>query len=233
MIVFDLFSVPLYKFVFKDHLVYKEKMMGYLSDPDVYKENTRRNTLCFTKPILHTLPEFSEFKDFAQNSLQLVMKDLGFIPSVQITGIWGTKQGHHGSHHSHQHGNSFLTGVYYLHGNSKHAGTTFHNVHRNHKQIIPEMDPEARLKILDNVQTSFEEGLLYIFPSWLVHDTGRNNIKKTQDSRYILSFNAMPLGQSAHDEFESFNYQDMSKAAEKVPSVIEELKRAKNSIRIR
>lgn len=234
MEVHNLFSIPVYKFEFKDHLIHKEKMMNYLSNDEVYSENTRerRKSLCFTRPILQNIPEFKEFKNFAQLSLQMAMRDLGFVPSVQITGIWATKHLNGGSHHTHQHGNSFLTGVYYLHGNEKHAGTTFHNVHRNHKQIIPEMIPGATLKYLDSVQTTFKEGTLYLFPSWLIHGTDSNNIEQTNDTRHILSFNGMPLGASAHDEFERFDYQDIAKSTTFIPEVVKELKKAKNSIKI-
>jgi uncharacterized protein (TIGR02466 family) len=234
MEVHNLFSIPVYKFEFKDHLIYKEKMMNYLSDDKVYGDNTRNNrkSLCFTRPILQNLLEFKEFKNFAQLSLQIVMRDLGYVPSVQITGIWATKHLGGGSHHTHQHGNSFLTGVYYLHGNEKHAGTTFYNVHRNHKQIIPEMIPGATLKHLDKVETKFKEGILYLFPSWLVHGTDSNDIEHTKDTRHILSFNGMPLGASAHDEFEKFDYQDMEKSTAVIPEIVKELKQAKSVIKI-
>lgn len=233
MKIHNLFSIPLYEFEFKEHQNHKDKMMSYLGHDDVYKENTRENkkNLCFTRPILQHLPEFKEFRDFAQLSLQIVMKDLGYVPSVQITGIWATRHNHQGYHHGHQHGNSFLTGVYYLHGNESHAGTTFYNVHRNHKQIIPEQIPGATLKHLDSTSTTFKEGTLYIFPSWLVHSTSENNIDKTNDTRHILSFNGMPLGPSKHDEFERFDYQDISNSV--IPDIIKDLKRAKSSSKIR
>jgi hypothetical protein len=233
MKIYNLFSIPVYKFEFKDHLYHKEKMMSYLGQDGMYNENTREDkSLCFTRPVLQNVPEFKEFKHFAQLSLQITMRDLGYVPSIQITGIWATKHVHNGSHHRHQHGNSFLTGVYYLHGNEKHVGTTFHNVHSNHRQIVPEMIPGVTLKHLDTVQTTFKEGTLYIFPSWLVHDTGSNDTNVTNDARHVLSFNGMPLGPSAHDEFERFDYQDMSKSKAFIPEIIKDLKKAKSSVKI-
>jgi uncharacterized protein (TIGR02466 family) len=235
MEVHNLFSIPVYKFKFGNHLIHKEKMMNYLNNDEVYRENTRekRKSLCFTRPNLQNIPEFKEFKSFAQLSLQIAMRDLGFVPSIQITGMWATKHHNGGSHHTHQHGNSFLTGVYYLHGNENHAGTTFHNVHRNHKQIVPEMIPGATLRHVDTVQTTFKEGTLFLFPSWLVHGTDTNNTEQTNDTRHILSFNGMPLGASAHDEFEKFDYQDMEKSTAIIPEIVKDLKKAKNWVKIR
>jgi len=131
---------------------------------------------------------------------------LGFLPNIQFTGMWGTRHLNNGSHHRHTHGNSFLAGVYYLHGNEENSGTTFYNTHKYHQAIIPARIKDKHMKIHNSHVTKFEEGVLWIFPAWLEHSTGVNNALMTNTVRTILSFNTMPLGPNNHDEFDRYDY---------------------------
>ena len=206
----NLFAIPLHRFVFEEHASLKAQYMEYLNDNSVYGENTRTNaSLHFTSPNLHKLPLFSKFVDFAQTSLHEAMTDLGWAPSIQITGMWATKHTDNGNHHRHTHGNSFLGGVYYLNGSDNTAGTNFYNVHRHHHQIIPARLPNVNRKILNSWTSRFREGELIIFPAWLEHDTNVNRIASTNTVRHILSFNTMPLGKNTHDEFDRFNFKEV------------------------
>ena len=124
--VYELFSTPIYRFKFSEHQDHKDTMINYLSDPEIYKKNTRPGqSLHFTHPNIHKLELFKQFTNFVQLSLEQVMLDLGHEPHIQITSMWGTKHIEGGNHHRHQHHNSFLAGVYYLNGSSCHSGTRF------------------------------------------------------------------------------------------------------------
>jgi uncharacterized protein (TIGR02466 family) len=207
----ELFSIPLYKFKFEGHKDHKNSFMQYLGNDEIYRKNTTPgNSLNFTSPNLHQQDVFKPFVDFSMNSLKSVMDDLGFLPNIQMTGLWATRHINNGSHHRHTHGNSFLAGVYYLHGTPYNSGTIFYNTHKYHNYIIPAKNPEAHMKIQSIHTTKFEEGCLYIFPSWLEHSTGMNNLAMTNAVRHILSFNAMPLGKTNHDEFDRYDYQEAS-----------------------
>lgn len=206
----NLFSIPLYKFKFAEHDVHKPKIMEYLSNEEVYKANSRRH-LDFSSPNLHKEPVFAEFTNFVMNSLNETMTNLGFVPSIQLTGIWATRHRENGYHHRHTHGNSFLAGVYYLNGTADNSGTTFFNTNK-YNQIIPARQPGSSLRIRNSWASKFEEGTLLIFPSWLEHETNVNRLGTTNAIRHILSFNAMPLGKTTGDEFDRFNYQDVSNA---------------------
>ena len=206
----NLFSVPVYKFRFTEHEIYKNKMMNYLNNDQVYKDNSRGH-IEFTGPNLHKLPEFEEFKSFLMSNLSHVMANLGYVPSLQLTGLWATRHRDNGFHHRHSHGNSFLAGVYYLNGTENNSGTTFFSNNKNN-QIVPARLPKTNLKIRQSWTSKFEEGTLLIFPSWLEHETGVNRMENTNSIRHILSFNAMPLGKTNSDEFDRFNYLDASDA---------------------
>jgi hypothetical protein len=201
------FSIPIYKFKFADHKRLKKEMMEYLLDPAVFEENTIRGRgLQFTAPNLHLMDLYKPIAEFMHTNVNLVMNDLGFVPQTQMTGMWATCQQDNSGHHRHSHGNSFLAGVYYLHGNLSHAGTTFHFPY-NHTHIVPAKNGQP-LKLAKTYTTWFEEGTLYIFPAWLEHGTGLNNVARTGSERYILSFNTMPIGQTNHDVFDRYNYVD-------------------------
>ncbi len=206
----NLFSVPIYKFRFAEHETCKSKIMNYLNNDEVYKDNSRGH-LEFTSPNLHKLPEFEEFKNFVIDSSKEVMTNLGYVPSLQLTGLWATRHREFGFHHRHSHGNSFLAGVYYLNGTSNNSGTTFFNGNRN-TQIVPARLSNRSLKIPYQWTSKFEEGTLLIFPSWLEHETSVNRLEHTNSIRHILSFNIMPLGKTNSDEFDRFNYLDVSDA---------------------
>jgi uncharacterized protein (TIGR02466 family) len=207
----ELFSIPLYKFKFENHKEHKDSFMKYLDNDEIYRKNTRPGSaLNFTSPNLHKEDAFKPFVDFSISSLESVMDDLGFLPNIQMTSMWATKHINQGFHHRHTHGNSFLAGVYYLHGTENNSGTTFYNTHKYSSYIIPAKKPETHMKMHSSHATKFEEGCLYIFPSWLEHSTGMNNLAMTNAVRHILSFNTMPLGKTNHDEFDRYYYQEAS-----------------------
>lgn len=204
----ELFSTPIYKFKYQQHEEHKSAFMHFLSNLDLYKNNTQVGSpLNFTSPNLHVENTFKPFVDFCQTNLESVMQDLGFFPNIQITGMWATRHINNGSHHRHTHGNSFLAGVYYLHGNEYSSGTTFYNPTKYHDYIIPAVDQSKGRKMRGSFNTKFEEGYLYIFPAWLEHSTGVNNMALSNVVRHILSFNTLPLGKTNHDEFDRYDFQ--------------------------
>jgi len=213
MEILNLFPVPVYKFKYNDHDVLKLKAMEYLGNDEAFALNSRKGTgLDFTTPNLHRHPTFKDFANWVHNNTASVMIDLGFHGSLQITALWGTRHRNQVGHHVHQHCNSFLAGVYYLNGSNKNSGTTFYNVDDNHLRMVPGRIPGRPLKIRNEVTMPFEEGTLLIFPSWLKHRVAPNILSETESVRYVLAFNSMPVGMTNSDEFDRYNYQDISSA---------------------
>ncbi|CAK0772710.1 hypothetical protein CCP3SC1AL1_620010 [Gammaproteobacteria bacterium] len=213
-----LFSIPIYKFKYSDHIEFKESVTPFLENEDTWKRvNSLATHIDFTNSNLHKMDAFSPIKNFIQTNIELVMEDLGFQPNIQITGMWGTRHRNAQYHHRHNHGNSFLAGIYYLNGNNN-SGTTFFSPHNSHSQIIP------AVKTVHKMQNSwvnpFQEGTLIIFPSWLEHSTQPNTSKSI---RHILSFNTMPLGPTNTDIFDRYNFQDISNV-KMVESIFDDFK---------
>jgi len=207
----DIFSIPIYKFKFEQHDDLKESFLSYIKRHESLVNNTRVNTLMFTHSNLYKEELFKPFVDFANKNLQSVMNDLGYIPSIEITGMWATHQQNNGQHHTHIHGNSFLAGVYYLEGNEITPGTNFFNTHQYFNVIRPAINGNS-LRFKNNYKTKFEESMLYIFPAWLQHNTDVNDFDKTRSYRTTLSFNSMPVGKTNTDEFDRYNYQSVMNA---------------------
>jgi uncharacterized protein (TIGR02466 family) len=206
----DLFTIPLYRFVNAAHNTIKPKMMAYLNNDEIYKDQSFEGTLDFTTPNLHKMTDFFSLRDFIMSSLEQVMEDLGHAPnSCQLTGMWGTRHKNGIGHHRHLHKNSFIAGIYYLNGVAGHSGTTFYRGYYHGQQLTPAMAEGRRLKINATWTHPFTEGTLIIFPSWLEHQTQSNNL---QSPRNIISFNTLPLGPSNHDLFDRFNFLDASNA---------------------
>ena len=151
---------------------------------------------------------FAPFTEFVHSALEYAMKDCGYVPSIKMTAMWGTKHEEGGYHHDHVHHNSMWGGVYYLDGASNSSGTTFTNTHRYGQAIDPARIPDARQRITYRSTVRFDEGLLVIFPAWLPHHTGRNELARTGAIRRILSFNAMPVGATNVDPFDRYSYPD-------------------------
>ncbi len=207
-----LFSIPIYKMKFSHHEQLKQQFIDYMETEDEWALTTSP-TLKFTQANLHKVELFEPFVEFAEAGLKRVMDDQGFIPSIKLTGMWGTKHDDGGFHHRHTHHNSFLAGVYYLHGNNNSSGTNFYNFHHYNTMIHPARQKgktEPRNTMFMHTER-FEEGTLVIFPAWLPHDTARNNLERTNSERMILSFNSMPVGQTNVDMFDRYDFPDPSK----------------------
>ena len=208
-----LFGIPIYKMQFKHHHVLKPQWLEYMSDKENFRRHTTSDRLYFTSAELHKEPIFNPLRDFFQKSLEYVMDDLGYLPNIGMTGMWGTVHPEGGYHHRHTHNNSFLAGIYYLDGNEKSSGTTFYSHDHYNSLIVPARNvnkPSTRFRT--DYTNPFEEGSLIIFPAWLHHSTSSNNLKHTEKYRKIISFNAMPLGMTNIDPFDRYNYQDVSNA---------------------
>ena len=203
----------MFKFKFDKHLEVKPVIMNYLvSEECEYPVNF--NGLCITKPNLHQKKQFKEIKEFFEICLQQSMTALGYYPNQQITSMWATKHENDGAHHKHQHENTFLVGVYYLHGNERSSGTILYNplkllINYIMPKKLPDNDSQKRI-MNTNTINNFEEGTFIVFPSWIEHSTNNNNIESTKSERYILGVNSMPLGSTNRDPYNRFNYQDIS-----------------------
>lgn len=206
----QLFGVPVFRKKFEMHSAFKEQILEYFKDKENFRKTSTRQSLLFTSANLHREELFKPYTDFFVDSLKEVMTNIGFVPDIALTGMWGTVHPDGGFHHRHTHFNSFLAGVYYFDGTPQCSGTTFFNPLAYHNQIVPRFNDDRPLRSLNEYTAPFEEGVLIIFPAWLSHMTAYNNLNRTSAYRKILSFNSMPVGATNCDTFDRYYYPDVS-----------------------
>jgi hypothetical protein len=139
-----------------------------------------------------------------KDCIQYAMADLGYQPDVSITSMWATKQSPGQYHHPHKHGNTFLAGVYYMHGDLNNSGTVFYNPD-NLLQISPNRDLDRPHRLSARHISDFHEGDFVVFPSWVLHSTSSNI---TSRDRYVLAINSMPCGKMIDEVYDRYKYND-------------------------
>lgn len=135
---------------------------------------------------LHTLPELQELTDYFKGETQGVLEFLETeSQAVEITGCWANISPSGASHRSHMHANNYLSAVYYVSVPPGGDKITFY-------------DPRAQIHVMapavkklngynsEYVNLEVKEGMLILFPAWLVHSVPGNG---GDDLRISISFN--------------------------------------------
>ena len=121
------------------------------------------------------------------SSLDYINNSLGYIcEDVVVTECWLNvcKQG--GFQPLHNHGNSFVSGTFFLNFTvGKHSPLTFFNVKNSIEPFMTLKSRERR----DRAIVQHAEGTLLLWPS----HTGHGYEKNLQEGRITISFNAMPM----------------------------------------
>lgn len=122
------------------------------------------------------------FVDFVNNTL--LLKDIDF----KITSSWITKVGQGNIGHSHNHGNSFYSGVFYIDVDDDTGKITFLNVNKSTFELKPK-----EYNNLNSPKWSIQpkNNQIIFFPSEVYHQVEEN---KSNTIRYSLAFNIMPIG---------------------------------------
>ncbi len=118
---------------------------------------------------LHTLPEMQELKGYFMNAVNEVIEILSTKQKdVEITGCWANIHASDVTHKPHSHPNNFLSAVYYVSTPPGGRQITFHDP-RNQRIILAPAVEEINAYNAEHVNYEVEEGMLLVFPSWLVH----------------------------------------------------------------
>jgi hypothetical protein len=199
-----IFSTPLYTFTFENHSLLKEKTIEYLLNEEIYnKYSGYASHIKISHPNLHKEPIFQEYHDFMFECMRFAMDDMGYVPNISTTAMWATKQQRGQFHHPHKHGNTFLAGVFYFHGNDVTSGTDFLKP-ENLLQINPTKNKKPE-KMSARYSSPFIEGDFIVFPAWTMHGTLPN---RSLEDRYILGINSMPVGKTLDEPYDRFVYPD-------------------------
>ena len=187
----SLFSIPLFKTNY-GKISSKEKKVA-----DKYINNLQENSCNYTSLERHILDkDFPELRKFIEQSIVSYVEEIIIGEeydqdklSFPITQSWLNLSQPGGTHHSHCHRNSVLSGVFYFQVNPEVDGITFRN-------LIPEQTIAIEPTKFNHYNSAtwrvmVEEGDLLLFPSHLYHYV---DTVITPLPRLSLSFNAFPRG---------------------------------------
>lgn len=137
---------------------------------------------------LHRVPALEPLVRYIRQGVEGVLAFLhvGAAP-FEITGLWVNVAAPGGMVRMHNHPNNFLSGVYYVQVQEGADTINFHDP-RPQTAVIRPPASELTAYNTDQVVVRVEEGVLLIFPSWLVHSVDTN---KSDRVRISASFNAM------------------------------------------
>lgn len=135
---------------------------------------------------LHTLPEMQELNGYFMNAVDEVIRIL--LPKhkdMEITGCWANIHPSDHFHRAHSHFNNFLSAVYYVTVPEGGNTITFHDPRTQHYVIYPAVERFNRFNS-EHLHYGVEEGMILLFPSWLVHSVPAGPRK---ERRVSIAFN--------------------------------------------
>jgi uncharacterized protein (TIGR02466 family) len=181
--IHDIFKVGIYEKELNIDNNFLKKYATTLSKNKDSK-NTNSNVGGFHSKYL----DQKKFKDLSNSVVEhanIFSKTLDY-GKVKITNMWCNVNGHKDFNQTHNHPASKISGVYYVNTPENCGNITFYS----HSWFVLS---QAELSRNNNNYTSVtwwkpsKEGMLYLFPSWLLHSVEPNNNKKQK--RICYSFN--------------------------------------------
>ena len=175
----------------------KEEMDCFLSIPlrptKVNNKETHAQSLSFDVATSIGLEELKDIRQFCEAQLENYMEEIEGVDTarapLEITQSWVNRIMPQGYHATHNHKNSYLSGVLYikcLPNDSiqfSNRGVMFDTMLEFPKKKITDVNAEG-------ISVSVQEGDFIIFPSLVPHQVG---INETDDVRMSLSFDTFPV----------------------------------------
>ncbi len=137
---------------------------------------------------LHKYEHLADLNSCINNMAQTILRFLKIGDNkIEITACWTNINASGALHAMHSHPNNFLSGIYYVH---THPGADTVNFHdpRSQTGIIRPPVTELTSQNTDQVVVRVCDGMLLMFPSYLVHSVAANESSKL---RISISFNLM------------------------------------------
>lgn len=137
---------------------------------------------------LHTLPELQEFSRTVLTAARGVMDFLNVAEEgIEITSCWANINPSGASNPPHTHPNNYLGGVYYVDVPENADSIIFQDPRPQANVVSPRVSQDTA-ENSGRAVVSVKEGMLLIFPAWLVHQVSPN---PAGQNRISVSFNLM------------------------------------------
>ncbi len=195
--VHELWPTPIYE----NNIPVKSDWIDFAENCEYERMFSKNGDYTSNKYILNSITDLKEelilhVNLFAEKYLKVKNAKFYFLNS------WIVKHHPNDFAQSHFHGNSLLSGVYYL-KTEKNSGDIKFIKKYDEQRIFPtSITPdysEYNYTNSDNIKLSPEKGNVIIFPSTLMHEVTKN---KSKDIRYSLAFNVFFKGSFGKDEYE-------------------------------
>jgi len=128
------------------------------------------------------IDDYDGLRDTLQNCVNIYQDKLN-LSDMFISNSWMNKMEPGGKIKPHRHEGSVVSGAYYPKTSPNSASLVFHSpisMYRMNDVFKGETEANSYFNYFPA-----QENILYLFPSWLQHETEVNNA----DDRYVLSFN--------------------------------------------
>ena len=137
---------------------------------------------------LHRREELHALCDCVSRAAASVLQFLKISePAIEITGCWANLYAPGAAHRAHSHPNNYLSAVYYVRTWPGADSINFHDP-RSQAGVIRPPVTELTSANTDQVVVRVKDGMLLVFPSYLVHSVDAN---AGSESRVSVSFNLM------------------------------------------
>lgn len=145
-----------------------------------------------TSDRLHERPEMAPLVDFFNAKIARRFADFKVAdPRFEITSCWANIQQRGDALRYHSHSNSYLSGSYYIRCPADGGDLEFLDPRATGFRFdleVTEMNPFNA----EAFSVSPRPGMLVLFPSSVMHGTGRND---TDEPRISIAFNVLPRGE--------------------------------------
>lgn len=198
--VFPIFPLSISTFNYENHQKFKEKFFSYL---DENKEKLVKSTYGFDLLHLHNVPnenfldfydDDGDFEKFLINSCKFYINEIigDKIEDLIVTDCWINICGESASQPFHSHGNSYISGTYYVNYDPEnHSHLKFYSPHQGYHSapfLTTDYEKITQYNARDLDCSFIKEGQLVLWPSNLVHGYEKNNF----ENRISISMNFMP-----------------------------------------
>jgi uncharacterized protein (TIGR02466 family) len=186
-----LWPSEIYRVLVQDQIFMNEikQVASSIIPDDVKKSNRGDLTFWRSNDLLHTLPEWQSLTNFILHETGKVL-DQWFIlrESYYITGLWLNARWQHQNHQPHLHANSLISGVFYLDVPEGSSHTAFFDPRTGSQLLKPRTSVPYSSGM---VSVEAVEGVMLMWPSWLLHSTMSVTDKEFDRPRLSFGFNIM------------------------------------------
>jgi uncharacterized protein (TIGR02466 family) len=194
--VLNLWPIPLYK----SFIDVKEEWISIVEKSDFQRNTINNADMSKNYYILDKIPDLKKLIIFNINNFTKNYLKIEDNFTFYILNSWINKHNLNDWSQSHFHGNSLISGVYYIKTPPESGDIEFikNNLHINlfGDNLVFHYKEDTFLNA-ESIKVIPKQGLILLFPSHLHHKVGLNKIDK---SRYSIAFNVFVKGKFGNGE---------------------------------